>query len=399
MSLTRIAASPITYIGWGASENILAEVERFNNKKDGKILIVSDPILKSIGVLDKIVLPIQANGFEYDIYTDIIPEPLLETGEKLVNFARHGDYKLVIGVGGGSALDMAKLAGVFVENPGELKDYLNLTGTLKVQNKGVPKILIPTTSGTGAEVTNISVMALEHTKDVITHDALLADVAIVDPELTMTMPSRVTAATGADALTHAIESFISVNANPYSEGLALQAIRIIGSSLKRAVQNGNDREARTNMAYGSYLAGLSFFNAGVGAIHALAYPLGGQFHIAHGDSNAVLIPYVLGYIRKTCDSKLAIILQTLTGNHYELNKEEASIKCVETLAALMNEIGIPKTLGGFNIPDSATKHLAEDGIKQKRLLARCPMTLTEENIFEIYQAASSGTIPYADRNL
>lgn len=395
MSLTRIAASPITYIGWGASKNIVAEVERFNSKKSGKILIVSDPILKSIGVLDKIVLPIQAKGFEYDIYTDIIPEPLLETGEKLVNFVRRGNYKLVIGVGGGSALDMAKLAGVFVNNPGELKDYLNLTGTLKVQNKGLPKILIPTTSGTGAEVTNISVMALEHTKDVITNDSLLADVAIVDPELTMTMPPRVTAATGADALTHAIESFISVNANPYSEGLALQAIRIIGSSLKRAVHNGNDKEARTNMAYGSYLAGLSFFNAGVGAIHALAYPLGGQFHIAHGDSNAVLIPYVLGYIRKTCDSKLAIILQTLTGKHHEIDKEDASIKCVEKLAELMNDIGIPKTLGGFDIPDTATRHLAEDGIKQKRLLARCPMALTEENIFEIYQAASVGMIPDA----
>ena len=132
---------------------------------------------------------------------------------------------------------MAKLAGVFVDNPGELKDYLNLTGTLKLQNKGVPKILIPTTSGTGAEVTNISVMALEHTKDVITNDFLLADVAIVDPELTMTMPPRVTAATGADALTHAIDSFISVNANTYSEGLALQAIRIIGGPLTQAVHN------------------------------------------------------------------------------------------------------------------------------------------------------------------
>jgi alcohol dehydrogenase len=290
---------------------------------------------------------------------------------------------------------MAKLAAVFIKNPGDLKDYLNLTGTLKLKNRGVPKILIPTTSGTGAEVTNISVMALGNTKDVITNDLLLADVAIVDPELTVTMPSRVTAATGADALTHAIESFISVNANPYSEGLALQAIRIIGSSLKQAFENGNDKDARTNMAYGSYLAGLSFFNAGVGAIHALAYPLGGQFHIAHGDSNAVLIPYVLGYIRKTCESKLAIILQTLTGKHYELNKEDASIKCVETLAELMNDIGIPKTLAGFNIPDSASHQLAEDGIKQKRLLARCPMTLTEENIFEIYQAASSGMIPDA----
>lgn len=392
MSAIRIAASPITYIGWGALENLLAETERFNIKENGKILIVSDPVLKTIGVLDKIVLPIKAKGFNYDIYTDVIPEPLLETGEKLVNFARKGNYNLVIGAGGGSALDLAKLAAVFMDNPGDLKDYLNLTGTLKLKNKGIPKILIPTTAGTGTEVTNISVLALTHSKDVITHDFLLADVAIVDPELTVTMPAKVTAATGADALTHAIEAFISVNANHYSDGLALQAISIIGGSLQKAVENGNDKEARTNMAYGSYLAGLAFFNAGVGAIHALAYPLGGQFHIAHGDSNAVLIPYVLGYVRKTCDNKLAIILQTLTRKHHELDNDVASKKCVNYLAELIKNIGIPQTLGGFNIPDTAANKLAEDGIKQKRLLARCPMELTEADILKIYQSAFAGVI-------
>lgn len=392
MSAIRIAASPITYIGWGALENLLAEAEQFNIKENGKILIVSDPVLKTIGVLDKIVLPIKAKGFNYDIYTDVIPEPLLETGEKLVNFARKGNYNLVIGAGGGSALDLAKLAAVLMDNPGDLKDYLNLTGTLKLKNKGIPKILIPTTAGTGTEVTNISVLALTHSKDVITHDFLLADVAIVDPELTVTMPAKVTAATGADALTHAIEAFISVNANHYSDGLALQAISIIGGSLQKAVENGNDKEARTNMAYGSYLAGLAFFNAGVGAIHALAYPLGGQFHLAHGDSNAVLIPYVLGYVRKTCDNKLAIILQTLTRKHHELDNDVASKKCVNYLAELIKNIGIPQTLGGFNIPDTAANKLAEDGIKQKRLLARCPMELTKADILKIYESAFAGVI-------
>jgi alcohol dehydrogenase class IV len=329
-------------------------------------------------------------NIQYDVYTEIIPEPLLATGEALVNFARKGNYHLVVGIGGGSALDMAKLAAVFTDNPGEVKDYLNLSGNLKIQKKGLPKILIPTTSGTGTEVTNISVLALEKTKDVITHDYLLADVAIVDPELTMTVPSRVTAATGADALTHAIEAYISVNANPYSDGHALQAIRLIGGALKKAVENGNDKQARIDMAYGSYIAGLSFFNAGVGAIHALAYPLGGQFHLAHGESNAVLIPYVLRYIRRSCSTKLAIILQAVTGEHYKLNEEEASLKCIEVLAALMKDIGIPQTLDGFNIPSTAIKALAADGIQQKRLLTRCPMTLTEKDILQIYEAASFG---------
>ncbi|MEO6914519.1 MAG: iron-containing alcohol dehydrogenase, partial [Chitinophagaceae bacterium] len=307
-------------------------------------------------------------------------------------FARKGNYSLVIGIGGGSALDMAKLAAVFTGNPGDLKDYLNLSGSLKVEQPGLPKILIPTTSGTGAEVTNISVLALEHTKDVITHDHLIADIAIVDPELTLTVPSKVTAATGADALTHAIEAYISVNANPYSEALALQAIRLIGGALKKAVKDGNDKAARTDMAYGSYLAGLSFFNAGVGAIHALAYPLGGQFHLAHGESNAVLIPFVLRYIRTSCSLRLGSILHALTGEWFHLEEEEASIKCVETLATLMREIGIPETLCGFGIPSTATRSLTEDGVKQKRLLARCPMPLTEEDIFRIYEAAAAGTL-------
>lgn len=388
MASTRIAASPITHIGWGATQRLMDEVEKYG----GPVLIVADPILQSIGIVDNIIAPIQNRGFDYDVYTDIIPEPLLETGEKLVGFARTGDYKLVIGIGGGSALDLAKLAAVFTGNTGDLKNYLNLTGNRTIQEKGLPKILIPTTSGTGTEVTNISVLALEHTKDVITHDYLLADVAIVDPELTMTVPSRVTAATGADALTHAIEAFISVNANPYSDGHALQAIRLIGRSLQRAVQDGNDKEARTNMAYGSYLAGLSFFNAGVGAIHALAYPLGGQFHLAHGESNAVLIPYVLGYIRHSCSSKLAIILQALGEQDRTLSEEQASVKCVERLARLMKDIGIPETLGGFDIPGTAARQLAQDGIQQKRLLARCPVALTEEDIFQIYQSAFSGVI-------
>src|SRR5690606_3333369 len=178
-----------------------------------------------------------------------------------------------------------KLAAVFIHNEGDLETYLNLTGSRSISEKGVFNILIPTTSGTGSEVTDISVLALENTKDVVSHEYLKADLAIVDPKLTCSMPRDVTASTGADALTHAIEAYLSVNANPVSDGHALQAIRLIGGALHRAVVDGNDEEARIAMSYGSYIAGLAFHNAGVGAVHALAYPLGGQFHIPHGSSN------------------------------------------------------------------------------------------------------------------
>lgn len=387
MSYTKIATTPVTHIGWGAKDQLITEIKKFNFEK---ILIIADPTLKQLGIIDNLIEPIVKEGMGYDLYTEIIPEPLLATGQNLVDYARKGNYSLVIGIGGGSALDLAKLAAVFIENEGNIADYLNLNGQKILQNRGVPKILIPTTSGTGAEVTNISVLALAHTKDVISHDFLIADVAIVDPQLTISVPSKVTAATGADALTHAIEAYISVNANQYSDGHALQAIKLISKSLKDAVKNGNDKMARTNMAYGSYLAGLAFFNAGVGAIHALAYPLGGQFHIPHGDSNAVLIPYVMRYIRTSCFIKMGYIYEAMGYSLNGISMEEASFKCIEQLSELLTEINIPNTLQGFNIPFSALKPLTKDGVKQKRLLARCPMTLTEEDIYNIYDAAFSG---------
>jgi alcohol dehydrogenase class IV len=387
MSFTRIAVTPVTHIGWGAIENLLAEVQLLAPEK---ILIVADPILKQIGVIENVIKPIAEADYPYDIYTDIIPEPLLQTGQKLVDFARAGNYSLIIGIGGGSALDLAKLAAVFMANEGDIKDYLNLSGSKKIQHKGIPKILIATTSGTGAEVTNISVLALEHTKDVISHDHLIADIAIVDAQLTVSVPPKVTAATGADALTHAIEAYISVNANPYSDGLALQAIKLISSSLRDAVANGDNKHARTAMAYGSYLAGLAFFNAGVGAIHALAYPLGGQFHIPHGDSNAVLIPYVMDYIRPSCFVKMGDIFAAMNGSVTGISPEEASVKCIFSLISLLKDIGIPATLAGFNVPESALEQLTADGVKQKRLLARCPMPLNESDIFNIYKKAFSG---------
>ena len=387
MRETRIASNPVTHIGWGAIKKLQFEIEQFN---PARILIVADPVLQSLGLVDKIIGTLQNNELQPDIYTDIIPEPTLETAEKIVDYTRKGNYSLLVGIGGGSALDLSKLAAVFAKNHGSITEYLNLTATKTFQHKGIPKILIPTTSGTGAEVTNIAVLALEKTKDVIAHDYLIADIAIVDPALTLTVPAAVTAATGADALTHAIEAFISVNANAYSDGLALQAIRLIGGALETAVSNGNDQKARTDMAFGSYLAGLAFFNAGVGAVHALAYPLGGQFHIAHGASNAVLLPYVLNFIKDSCSPKLKIILETLRPGSAALTEQEAANECVVVLGQLVQNIGIPGTLGDFGIPETAASALAADGILQKRLLARCPMILNESDILKIYESAFDG---------
>ncbi|MDM5349437.1 iron-containing alcohol dehydrogenase [Lysinibacillus sphaericus] len=383
----KLTFTPVSYTGWGCLNQLLPEVERL---KATNILIVTDPFLKELGLTDKVQQPLLSKGYATTIYTDIAPEPPLAIGEKLVDFTRKHQFDLVIGLGGGSALDLAKLAAVLAVHDGKVADYLNLTGTKALEQKGLPKILIPTTSGTGSEVTNISVLSLDTTKDVVTHDYLLADSAIVDPELTISLPPKVTAATGVDALTHAIEAYVSVNANKVTDSLALQAIRLISGSIRTAVLEGENKQARSDMSYGSYLAGLAFFNAGVAGVHALAYPLGGQFHIAHGDSNAVLLPYVMGYIRQSCEKRMKDILDAMGLSSAYLSQEEASYKCVDALQQLVQDVNIPSTLKGFDIPEEALEQLTDDATKQTRILARSPMPLEREDIYAIYRAAFDG---------
>ncbi|MHA6252211.1 iron-containing alcohol dehydrogenase [Oceanobacillus sp. CAU 1775] len=393
MSISKITFAPISYTGWGAMEKLKSELEKFSPEK---ILIVTDPVLLEIGIISRVRDSLEAAGFNYGIYSEVAPEPSLESGEKLVAYTRNHSFDLVIGIGGGSALDLAKLAAVIAPQNGMVADYLNLTGTKQIENKGLPKILIPTTSGTGSEVTNIAVLSLETTKDVVTHDYLLADIAIIDPELTLTVPKRVTAATGIDALTHAIEAYVSNHASRVTDGLALQAIRLISQSLRTAVYNGKNKQARTDMSYGSYIAGLAFFNAGVAGVHALAYPLGGQFQISHGESNAVLLPYVMSYIRSSCKEKMATIYEALGGDMSGMTIDEASVKCVEELEKLISDVGIPRTLKEFGIPEEAIEKLAVDGSKQKRLLERSPRRLEMDDIRKIFQAANEGEVVYVD---
>lgn len=374
------------HVGWGSIQFLNDEINLFNVKK---ILVITDPFLVELGLINSILNQLDSN-LEVIIYSNVIPEPTVSLSEELVQFTRESEAELVMGIGGGSALDLAKIAAVLATHKGAVKEYLNLTGSKQLTHHGLPKILIPTTSGTGSEITNISVLALETTKDVITHDYLLADVAIVDPELTLTLPPKITAATGIDALTHAIEAYVSINANPVTDALAIKAIQLISHSIRTAVYDGSNVQARTDLSYGSYLAGLAFYNAGVSGVHALAYPLGGKFHIAHGESNAVLLPYVMDYIRSSCKKRMTDIYAAMGFNPIQLSEEDASIKCVEELKRLVKDVQIPTSLKDFNIEETDIQNLTDDAVLQKRLLARSPMTLTEKDIFLIYKAAFIG---------
>ncbi|QQK80515.1 iron-containing alcohol dehydrogenase [Salicibibacter cibi] len=386
--------SPLKLVtGEGGIRKVPSLIHSFNAKK---VMVYADPGVIDAGVVQKLETHLQGQGIEYQVYSELVPEPPLDIGNKALQAVKAFDADLVIGIGGGSSLDIAKAAAVLKDHDGNVEDYLNLSGTKSIKAKGLPKILIPTTSGTGAEVTDIAVFSLENTKDVLTHEHLIADVAVVDPELTYTVPPKITAATGVDALTHAVESLTSVNATPLTDALALDAIERISSSIRTAVWNGGNIEARSNMAWGSMIAGLSFYNAGVAGVHALAYPLGGIYKIPHGEANAVLLPYIYDYIWPSCIDKMTVMAEKLGVTTESMSKREATIAAVRELRNIVKDVGIPSKLQSFGVKEDDLDLLAEEGIKQKRLLDRSPMPFTQNDIRDRYRAAFEGELKFGE---
>lgn len=389
MAYHKLTFAGRAFVGSGATVELSSEVNQYHVQR---LLVVTDPTLVSIGLVNRILESLD-DRIQIELYSDVEPEPPLSCAARLVQHVRCNRYDLIIGVGGGSAIDLAKLAGALANEAYPVESYLNLTGQRKPTAPKVPTIVVPTTAGTGSECTNIAVLALDTTKDVVADDALLPNCAIVDPVWTLSLPPRVTAATGVDALTHAIEAYVSKGASPASDALALQAIRMMSRSIVRAVQDGAHLEARADMSIGSYLAGLAFFNAGVAGVHALAYPLGGLFHIPHGESNAVLLPYVMGYIRSSCSKRYEDMLAVSAFASKEpIFHVEPSKFFVQALQQMVKEVNIPTTLEGFGISFEAIAGLTDDAVLQTRLLARSPMQLKREEIQTIYEAAWQGQI-------
>jgi alcohol dehydrogenase class IV len=382
--------SPVSIL---IGEETLKEVtQQIHSLGGSKVMIYADPGIVKAGLLKQVEELLSKSHIPYVIFSDFVPEPPLDVANRAVDALKESGADLVIGMGGGSSLDIAKMAAVLRNHTGTVEDYLNLTGTKKITKKGLPKILIPTTSGTGSEVTDIAVFSLKSTKDVITHPYLLADVAIVDPELTYTLPPRITAATGVDALTHAVEAYISVNASPLTDTLALDAVKRISENLRTAVWHGSNKVARKELSLGSTIAGLSFYNAGVSGVHALAYPLGGLFHIPHGESNAVLLPYVFNYIWPSCMEKMARLASILGVKTEGLSHREAAIEGVRALSHIVKDVGIPNSIKDFGIKEEDIERLAQEAIKQKRLLSRSPKPYSIEDIRQIYHNAYFGIL-------
>lgn len=355
-----------------------------------KVYLLCDPILKEINAVKKVTGILDSKGIEYVTSTNVMAEPSVEIGNEIVKEVREANPDLIIGLGGGSTIDLAKAASLVAPQEGNIENYLNLTGDLKLDNRKIPNILMPSTSGTGAEVTDIAVFSTGDSKDAITDPLMIADYAIADPFYTYSLPPKVAAASGVDALTHAIESFTSVEATPLTDNIAAGAIEKIYANIREAVWDKTNYAAKDELSLGSLMAGLSFYNAGCAGVHALAYPLGGNFKIPHGESNAVLLPYVYDEIIKSCSNKLSQLAPVFNIETGGKNNMEISKDITDKLFDLVKETGLPENLQHYNIEESDIELLTENALKQTRLLSRSPLELTESVIKNIYKNALKG---------
>ncbi len=369
--------------GAHSSEQLIPYIQQL---KMTKILLITDTGVVNSPAVIKITDSLDASQINYSVYSDVTPEPEIEVVLKAKTYFEQQSYDGIVAIGGGSVLDTAKCVAVCANSSDPLE---SLFGENQVQSRNIPLIVLPTTAGTGSEVTNIAILSdsENQVKKGIVSDYLLPDVAIVAPEMTVSCPPSVTAASGVDALVHAIEAFISVNASPITDALAIQAMTLIMKSLPIAYANPENLAAREAMANASLMAGMAFGNAGVGAVHALAYPLGGRFHIAHGVSNSLLLPYVMEYNKIACLDKfkmMAICFEEPTEGY---NAIEVADKVIERLHLLCAMVNIPKGMSNFGIDREIIPELAAEAIKVERLLRNNPRKLSLQEIEAIYEAA------------
>jgi alcohol dehydrogenase class IV len=382
MKISSFKSAQKLITGQGCSSTLSEHLVSLNIKYP---LIVTDKGVRNSGTLALITEQLKDNHFS--IFDDVPAEPDDEVVEHCLAVYITKPHDAIISVGGGSAIDIAKCVTVLAGN----KQTLNaIFGENKVLERGVPHIAIPTTAGTGSEVTNIAILSVpsEHTKKGIVSDFLLPDVAIVAPEMTVSCPNHITAASGVDALVHAIEAYLSNFSSPITDALAIKAMGMIMTNLPIVYGSPQNIDARENMATASLMAGLSFGNAGVGAVHALAYPLGGRYHISHGVSNALLLPFVMEWNKTVCLERFTHMASALS-TPVSQNDDAVTIanKVIQQLHNLCANVGIPKGLQALGILKEDIPELATEAIKVERLLRNNPRKLSLSDIERIYQEA------------
>ena len=367
-----------------------------------RVLIVTDPTLVSLGLVDRVLEPLSGSGIEFVVFDGGEAEPSVEAAVKGYAFAKSEGAEAVIGLGGGSNMDLAKILAILLTHGGHPRDYFHFD---RVPGPVLPLICIPTTAGTGSEVSHAAVLTDLETglKMSTLSPHLRPALALVDPSLTDACPRQVTADSGIDALTHAIEGYVAIDSsqvtvpnqqaipyagsNPMGDLLAERSIRLIGQHLKPAVLEPGNEEARDGMALAATLAGLAFSNCAVAVVHALEYPMGVTLHCSHGAGNGLLLPYVMDYNFETSASKFAKVFEWLGGDSVGLNQEEAARGAIDRIVALRREIGIPHRIRELGGKEEQLSGFASKAFGIKRLMDLNPRVPTERELLEILKAA------------
>ena len=371
------------FVEWGGSKQLgVLLASRFDARR---ALLVTDRGLIDAGLIAPVEKSLVAAGFNVTLFDEVVADPPEAIVLGCADMAKTKQIDIVIGLGGGSSLDIAKLVAVLIANDQPLAE---MYGIGNVKGKRLPLALVPTTAGTGSEVTNISIITTgKTTKMGVVSRQLYGDFVLLDAELTVGLPQIHTAATGIDAMVHAIEAYTSkFKKNPLSDALAREALRLLSGNLIAACKDGTNRAAREKMLLGAMLAGQAFANSPVAAVHALAYPLGGHYHLPHGLTNALMLGPVLRYNAKVAASLYAELADVMTvpGGGDVTARADAF---VDHMLALMDESGAPRRLRDVKVTDNSLSMLAKDAMKQSRLLVNNPVEITEEDALALYREA------------
>ncbi|MBB6214429.1 alcohol dehydrogenase [Anaerosolibacter carboniphilus] len=378
----RMYIPPLALLGPGCVKEIGPEIKKMNVKK---ALVVTDQVLLEIGVSQEVLKVLDESAIAYAVFADVKPNPTIKNVYDGLKALEENGCDFVISIGGGSPQDCGKAIAILATNPGDLRDY---EGVNKTQNKGLPIVAINTTAGTASEATINYVITDEErkVKMVLVDSNSLATIAVNDPELMMKKPKALTAATGMDALTHAIEGYLTKGASALTDALNLESIRMISSSLRDAVNDRENLEARSKMAYGQYITGMAFSNCGLGIVHSMAHQLGGLYDLPHGVCNAVLLPHIVKYNAAFVGDKLRNVAVAMGEAVDGLSVEKANEVAIKAIEKLSKDVGIPSGLAALGVKEEDLAQMADMALADACTPGN-PRTPNKEEIITIYKEA------------
>ena len=368
------------YGGEGCIEKVKDILKKENSKK---VIVFTDKGIRQTGLSDILENILKECSVDYKVFDDLKPEPAYTDVEKVINEVESYEGDIIIAIGGGSVMDSAKLCSILKGASYSIRDLLNGATDVKKQIKS---IMIPTTCGTGSEATCNAIVAIpeEQSKKGIVNDCMIPDYVILDAQMIKNLPKSIVSATGVDALAHAVECYTSKKATPFSDVYAMESAKLIFKNIREAYKNPDNMEAKTNMMLGAFYGGVSITGSGTTAVHALSYPLGGKYHIAHGVSNAILFAHVMEFNKDACKERLAKMCDVIFPELIEKTVSEKADYIIEQISDIVTVTDIPTDLSKWGVSIDDLDFLVDAGSKQQRLLVNNMKELSLEDIKNIY---------------